>query len=364
MIHLLEKIAEQGVEIALIIEKSESVPIVYSQKIKIYPIHRSKWIRPWILIRHLLHLSDKGYHKVFVRINWRAAVISAFTGFFTGQKTYFWLSTQGNKEHYQNLPKNLKKIGFWFKSQLPYYLLKKCIYRLVTGPESMVDYYVEKYGFQREKIELLYNDIDLNRFQPISKLQKESLRKDLNLPNNAFLILFVHRFSPVRNTTFYLPYLLDGFFKENKKNSVTFLMIGGGPEQKRIESLISDRSYASSVLFTQAVPNALIDRYYKCADLFIQPTYAEGFPRAMLEAMACGLPLVTTDAGGIPDLLGEKQKNYMLPKEDRKGFAQALEKLSKDNAALLACSKENRKEALKYGTDSIATMYVKTLFKS
>jgi glycosyltransferase involved in cell wall biosynthesis len=362
VINLLEKLADQGVKIALIIEKSESIPLVSSPDIKVYPIQRSKWIRPWILISHLFHLNKKGYKKVFVRINWRAAMIAAFAGFFTGQKTYFWLSTQGNKEYYQSLPFNLKKVIIWFKSQLPYYLLKKSIYRLVTGPESMVEYYVEKYGFKREKIELLYNDIDTHRFQPISKSQKENLRKELNLPKDNFLILFVHRFSPVRKTAYYLPYILDEFFEEQKKKAVTFLMVGGGPEQKSIANILADRPYASSVLLIQTVPNAVIDQYYKCADLFIQPTNAEGFPRVMLEAMACGLPLITTDAGGIPDLLGPKQKKYMLPKEDRKAFAQALKELSSDEAALLNCSEENRKEAQKYSTDSIASMYVKTLF--
>lgn len=362
VMNLLEEMAERGISISLIIEKSIDLPKISSGNIQIYPIQTSKWFRPFVLMSLLFHLKKKAYQKIFVRINWRAALIAVIVGIFTKQKTYFWLSSQGNKEHYDSCPNGFRKTLLWIRTQLPYYLLRKGIYRLVTGPESMVNYYLEQYGFKREKTIVLYNDIDLKRFHPVNTIEKSKLRKELKIPVESFIILFVHRFSPVRKTGYYLPYILDRFFEAEQLKPVTFIFIGGGPEQTKLEEALLRKKYKEYIHFTDAIPNAQIDLYYKAADLFIQPTFAEGFPRTMLEAMACGLPVVSTDAGGIQDILGPQQSTFMVNKEDRDAFLIKMNQLINDPLAMEQCRQENLIESSKYDTKIIANMYIEKLF--
>jgi len=143
---------------------------------------------------------------------------------------------------------------------------------------------------------------------------------------------------------------------------VVFLLVGDGPEKEVLQNEILNKPYSQQVIFTDAVPNSMIEEYYKAVNLFIQPSYAEGFPRAMLEAMACGLPIVSTDAGGISDVLGNEQKQFMVDKMDRALFADKLLELINDKSAIEKCIPENQEESQKYETKVIAKMYIEKLF--
>ena len=362
VIHLLEKMAEKGIDIALIIEKCEVIPEVSSASLHIHPINTSRLNRFFRLLFILFKLNQKGFKRIFIRINWRAALIASLASFFTRQKIYFWLSSQGSRENYlQNLA-GWKKWVVWWKTQFPLWLVYKFVHKWVTGPESMVKYYEELYGFDPRKMMVLYNDIDLDRFHPVDYNEKKKIRSELSLSDDHFLVLFVHRFSPVRKHSFYFPYILDRYFEDDPIDNIHFIFIGEGPEKEVLEEKINEKTYASRNKFMGAIPNVSIDTWYKAADLFIQPTFAEGFPRTTLEAMACGLPIVTTDAGGIEDVLGSIQKEFMVDKNDRDAFVSRLTALVKDQKVRMNCQEENLKEVRKYDTEQIADMYIKNLF--
>jgi len=154
VINLLEKIADQKVIIKLIIEKCDSTPALNSSNIELIPLRSSKCLRPFSLFRTLIKLNRKGYKKVFIRISWRAALIAIITSFFTKQKTYFWHSTQGSIEHYNSLKPGIQKLLLFLKFQYPFKLVLKGVSRLVTGPESMAEYYSKNYGIETKKIEV------------------------------------------------------------------------------------------------------------------------------------------------------------------------------------------------------------------
>jgi glycosyltransferase involved in cell wall biosynthesis len=362
IIHLLEKMAEKGVKIALIIEKAEATPKIQSPGIRVFPIRSGPWKRMLRMILLLFRLNREGYHKVFIRINWRAALIAGAVRIATRQQIYFWYSTQGSRENYLAKTPGWEKIRLWLSSQLPMWLTFRSIHKLVTGPESMAAYFREFYGIHPRNIVILYNDINLERFHPVDPDEKQAIRQSLKLPADHLIVLFVHRFSPVRKNSYYFPYLLDTYFSMSPPEKIFFLLVGDGPEKESIEHKLSLKPYRRAVHFVASVPNAHIDRWYKAADLFIQPTWAEGFPRTMLEAMACGLPIVTTDAGGIADIPGEIQKEFMVKKTDRDAFAEKLTKMTLDPEIRATCKQENLAEIKRFETDRIAGMYIEKLW--
>ncbi|HNW34968.1 MAG TPA: glycosyltransferase [Candidatus Ozemobacteraceae bacterium] len=123
----------------------------------------------------------------------------------------------------------------------------------------------------------------------------------------------------------------------------TLTVIGDGPERAGLIDLACSLGLADRVRFPGSLPGHRDVR--KClaeADLFILPSRSEGLPRAMLEAMAMGLPCIGTRVGGVPEIL---QKEAIVPPADLPALAAKLNEVCDDAARLNALAAENYKTA-------------------
>lgn len=362
VLNLLEEIANNGVEIILIIEKSDGKPSIKSPNIKVICLKNTGFRRLVELYNLIGKFQKDNYLKLFVRISNWAAVVAIVKSFFSKLEVYYWHS--GTVFEFDDKePLSFSKFKWYFKTRLPFNFIKRNVTYFVTGPESMRDYYVGKVGVKKEKIKILYNDIDVSRFSILEDKAKEIIKKELNINTEKKVILFVHNFSPVRNTKLYVANFLKKFYATSDLHNYEFYFIGGGKEREVIEEQVIAMNLKDKVFFLGSLPNNKVHKYYQVADIFINPTAAEGFPRVLIEAMACGLPIVTTNAGGIIDILGTKQLEYMSDITDPNTFADNLIKiarLSKDELHKL--KEENTKRIKNYSTEKVALMYVKTLF--
>jgi len=362
VLNLLEEIAKNGIEILLIIEKSDGIPVTKSPNIKVICLKNTGFKR-LIELYYLIGIAQKeNYNKLFVRISNWAAVVAIVKSFFSKLEVYYWHS--GTVFEFDaKEPMSLTKLKWYFKTRLPFNFIKKNATYFVTGPESMGDYYAEVVGVKREKIKILYNDIDVSRFSAKSNSDKIKIKIDLNVSLDHKVILFVHNFSPVRKTKFYVANFLEKFYKETYFQDYKFYFIGGGKDREEIERQVVDLGLNENVFFLGSLPNNKVHEYYQIADIFINPTGAEGFPRVLIEAMACGLPIITTNAGGIKDILGSKQLDYMSDINNSDDFASNLIRMAKMSSTELEfLKKENLEGIKKYSTSNVALMYIKTFF--
>jgi starch synthase len=112
------------------------------------------------------------------------------------------------------------------------------------------------------------------------------------------------------------------------------LLIGTGSDADALAQRIAELCLSNIVWVNEYIlDRAVMRRYLLAADLYTLPSRHEGFPVAPIEAMACGLPIVATDAPGIPDILveGERSGGLMVARDDPNALAEAINCLL-DNA--------------------------------
>ena len=189
--------------------------------------------------------------------------------------------------------------------------------------------------------------VDLNRFQPMNL--KDS-RKKIGV-DDRFTVLFVGRLNPVKGIK-----LLVGIARE--LDQIQFLFIGTGP----LESFLKSTSEQNpNIQFLGQINNNDLPAYYNSADIFCIPSqYEEGLGRVVMESVACGVPVVGSNRGGIPEALNETVSILLDPTHDN--LKNAIQMLHMDNQHLKALKKDCRNYATmnysKQNLDLITRHYV------
>jgi glycosyltransferase involved in cell wall biosynthesis len=172
------------------------------------------------------------------------------------------------------------------------------------------------------KINVIYNGVDIRKFTPAAS--GDEARKKLGLSGSDIVIGTVGRLSSEKG----LECLILAAQNLVKAHSGTkFLVIGDGNEKYRcfLQDKIKRLNLGPNFIFTgfrEDVPEVL-----RCADIFCLPSLTEGFNRALLEAMACGLPVVATSAGGNVEIVRDGISGFLVPPGNPDMLVSAIVKL-------------------------------------
>lgn len=112
--------------------------------------------------------------------------------------------------------------------------------------------------------------------------------------------------------------------------SVRLVIAGEGPLRASLQELVDRLHLSSRVRFIGTVSHEELPLFLQSADVFVRPSRSEGFGNSFVEAMAAGVPVIATNAGGIPDFLTDEETGLVVPIDDEKALAQAVERLSAD----------------------------------
>jgi len=172
--------------------------------------------------------------------------------------------------------------------------------------------YVLRLGAKPSKVKVVYNGVDLARFRPIAG-KREELRKKLGITQNAIVILTVRRLVYKNG----VDTLIDAANIAVKKNPrIVFLVVGKGPDMESVKLQIAKLGIEANFRLAGFVSDEDLPSYYNAADLFVLPSKSgEGLPLVALEAMACGLPVIATDVGGIREILMEDYGKLVAPNQ-------------------------------------------------
>ena len=174
----------------------------------------------------------------------------------------------------------------------------------------------DRVGMPLHRIQVLHNPVVTPRLREQSRLDPEH---PWMKPNEPPVILAVGRLIPQKNFVM----LIEAFVHLRKMRSARLLILGQGPDQASLEKQARATGYGDDIAFTGFVANPFA--YMSCAAAFALSSDWEGLPTVLIEAMACGVPVVSTDCPSGPSeiLLGGKLA-ALTPPGDAYTFAQAL----------------------------------------
>ncbi len=188
---------------------------------------------------------------------------------------------------------------------------------LIMSSHSTQQEFVRHYGVIPERMTLVYLGIDLQRFESLPS-QTEA-RRQLGLPGEVPLLLYVG-FSTPRKGVEYLAQAL------RVMQTPAHLVMVGKWEANYPERFLTDLGDARSrVRLAGYVPDDDLPAYFAAADLFVLPTLLEGFGIPLVEAMASGLPLVTTSGGSAGEVAGDA--GLIVPPADSQSLANAIDRV-------------------------------------
>ena len=180
--------------------------------------------------------------------------------------------------------------------------------------------YVLRLGAKPSKVKVVYNGVDLVRFRPMVG-KREEIRKKLGIPKDAIVVLTVRRLVYKNG----VDTLIEGANLAVKKNPrIVFLAVGKGPDSDSVKLRILQLRIEDNFKLAGFVSDEEIPFYYNAADIFVLPSKSgEGLPLVALEAMACSLPVIATDVGGIREIL-MKDYGKLVPPNQPELLAKAI----------------------------------------
>lgn len=174
------------------------------------------------------------------------------------------------------------------------------------------------------KIHVIPNGVDTELFAPVSAQEKSFLREKLRLPQTAFIAIYTGRLVSYKG----LPLLLQVWNElQSRHDNVLLLLAGvGGLDIHNCEAALRDYVKAArlenNVRFLGAVQNTF--EYLQAADIFVFPTENDAFPSSLIEAMSCGLPVVTTPVGAIKGIVVDRETGLIIQPGNRQQLYGAL----------------------------------------
>jgi sugar transferase (PEP-CTERM/EpsH1 system associated) len=182
------------------------------------------------------------------------------------------------------------------------------------------DYHARQSWTDPERLRVVYNGVDTDRFAPNAEARAR-VRRDLGIAETTCLIGSVGRMVPIKD---YGTLLRAADQLLTRGADLAVLLVGSGPEldslQRQAGAIDSLRGRIRFLGASDQVPDVL-----NAMDVFVLPSLGEGMSNTILEAMASGLPVVVTDVGGNPEVVGERNSGLLFQPGDAAALAQALD---------------------------------------
>ena len=233
-----------------------------------------------------------------------------------------------------------------------------------------------------DRVHVIPLGFDLDRFRIDRDSKREAFRRQYGLKSEDVAVGIIGRLVPVKQHSLFLKAFalaLKKHHTEGRNGRLVALIIGDGESRNQVEqdcvdaglTFVSthddqpvDQAPDASVVFTSWIKD--VDRAFAGLDIIALSSLNEGTPVSLIEALAAGKPLVSTDVGGIRDILPKSFLSFLVEKSDVEGFASCLDQLTANSKLREALGKEGERDVFdRYGyqrlVSDMAQLYRKLL---
>ena len=226
-------------------------------------------------------------------------------------------------------------IGFWkIRELIEKYLVKKSDV-IICRNHKFKEKLIRKYNVIGSDVHVITSGVKTNIFKPMDMGEKEKIRRDLGLKNDDIVMGFVAtHISHSKGAD-----SLMGAFEmlEKEHSNVKLLLIG--------DDMIGIHENAS-IIYCGLVKREKLPNYYNAMDIFVFPSRSEGAPKVVMEACACGIPVISTNVGGIPELIKEGKTGFTVDPGDVCGIADCCRLLIEDEKLSRVMGRKAREYAV------------------
>jgi glycosyltransferase involved in cell wall biosynthesis len=213
-------------------------------------------------------------------------------------------------------------------------------------------------GITANRIKSIPNSVDVTLFHPVDNATLDALRGKLGLPTNRRIAVFTGRLARTKG----LPSLLRAWRQVIARHPNTLLVLVGSGGlglqncEDELRAYVKANRLTDSVFFAGSVTN--VHEYLQAADLFVFPSEREAFGISIIEAMACGLPVITTVVDGIRDVIRPGVDALAVPPCDEDALAGAIMRVLEDGPEIKALKVAARRHAVEsFSTDEVVDAY-------
>jgi glycosyltransferase involved in cell wall biosynthesis len=187
---------------------------------------------------------------------------------------------------------------------------------ILAVSEDLV-HHIFSLGVDESKVHFVPNGVDINIFKPIDRKQA---RRVLNLDEDCDIVLYVGSLRQIKG----VDYLIEAS-KLFLGTKTTLLLIGRDDGLKRkLQIRAKELGISNNIRFINQLHHKELPIWMSAADLLVLPSLSEGRPNVILEAFSCGIPVVASNVGGIPELVIDKKNGFLVEARDYNSIAEKV----------------------------------------
>jgi N-acetyl-alpha-D-glucosaminyl L-malate synthase BshA len=219
---------------------------------------------------------------------------------------------------------------------------------LTCVSQFLKDRTVEDFSVPRERIRVIPNFVDPEIF----RRNKEPCHRATLAPHGERIIMHISNFRAVKR----IPDVVEVFARLAAEVPARLVLVGDGPERPRAVERAEELGVDDQLLFLGK--HQSVDELLACADLFLLPSKNESFGLAALEALSCGVPVIASRMGGLPEVVTHGETGFLFPMGNVEEMADAGLSLLKDPDRWTRFSEAARADAIdRFSNDRVVPMY-------
>jgi glycosyltransferase involved in cell wall biosynthesis len=292
----------------------------------------------------LARLRRRGFDAAYGSYSVFYGVVGGLLGRVAGMRTSYWHCRGDIAEEHR-----FHDLRRYVVNTLPLLLTVHLVHQVITGTPGLARLYATVFRLDPKRVRVVPNDVDVGRFG----LEGEPAPREA-----APVVLYVGRLSLPKGAHYLAPIFA---YVSARAPSARFVVAGGGPDERQVRADIRSAVPSDRLELHGYLPNPEIGPLMRRADLLVMPSLEEGFPRRLLEAMACDLPFVASDVGGVREVAGPLAGRYLHDPGDVERAASSILAVLADREVRSELAAEGRARLEEFRVERVAPLFLATM---